>query len=707
MHSSDPSMLDQVRLFNVIAERTSDQLNSSSVGMKESYQKNQTAATFSIRSVDNNNNIDQILFILNCNGMTRDFEDFTRRHIPSVHPVHNVEHVMGISNRLYSDDDDDEFLLNNDHCDPKVHLVLHQGCNDQENTVRHHSLHHHDGTSISSNELQSNSPSSSTNSCPNTTTSSPYNMIRDDHHTLCKKFSSDTRSVALNSGDHSSSMLSQQLYHSSMSSHCGHSQHSCNTSDDIHTTSQNCDAAVESLSNHHPQIHSRSSNKNRSTRRTTEMLSNNINNKRFSVDSVMVVDCHDNLASSPSALSNDDHVIVSQNSSQRNELENNSTTQHHDSLIPVQPYKDFKTFEKCESTESSSSESEEEKRDKKKERKRKTKPTTVLSLNEDSSQKYHSFRDASVIVLSEVNKPLTATDLTKLIFERKLVKSAGKTPERTVAAMMYQEIKKKKNASTFSLFGSGLFGLTAWKATTSSSTVDHEDQDDSVSIYTSSSSKSFDVTTNSNPESHEIKDSTKKKRKKHMTNEKNRQTEEEVIAKRKPRRLIQHLPFKVLSGIANDEENVSISTPRKKKKDKREYVKDQDIGLTELSSKDLFSVYLSRLEAKEETKVHEDECFICKNGGELICCDFKCCTKVYHLECVGLTEIPSGDWVCPQHFCSECNSSSVVKKCFTCPYSVCDEHVSFMKDKIDLERFVCSHCKSLCEKHGLMSNSKH
>ena len=41
-------------------------------------------------------------------------------------------------------------------------------------------------------------------------------------------------------------------------------------------------------------------------------------------------------------------------------------------------------------------------------------------------------------------------------------------------------------------------------------------------------------------------------------------------------------------------------------------------------------------------KEHEDECFRCGEGGELVMCDRTGCTKVYHLHCLKLSKPPHG-----------------------------------------------------------------
>lgn len=48
---------------------------------------------------------------------------------------------------------------------------------------------------------------------------------------------------------------------------------------------------------------------------------------------------------------------------------------------------------------------------------------------------------------------------------------------------------------------------------------------------------------------------------------------------------------------------------------------------------------------------HQEFCRVCKDGGELLCCDS--CTSAYHTHCLNppLTEIPDGDWKCPRCGC--------------------------------------------------------
>ena len=59
-------------------------------------------------------------------------------------------------------------------------------------------------------------------------------------------------------------------------------------------------------------------------------------------------------------------------------------------------------------------------------------------------------------------------------------------------------------------------------------------------------------------------------------------------------------------------------------------------------------------EGKKKTNgaKHEDNCFFCDDGGELMCCE--ACTRVVHPECIGFERVPEEDW-----FCDACNKTGV------------------------------------------------
>jgi len=78
--------------------------------------------------------------------------------------------------------------------------------------------------------------------------------------------------------------------------------------------------------------------------------------------------------------------------------------------------------------------------------------------------------------------------------------------------------------------------------------------------------------------------------------------------------------------------------------------------------------------AKRPTLHHEDFCFICNDGGELLECT--ACPRVYHLDCVGLKDVPKGAYYCPWHACWECerkssNVGGTLFHCLTCPLAYC------------------------------------
>lgn len=89
-----------------------------------------------------------------------------------------------------------------------------------------------------------------------------------------------------------------------------------------------------------------------------------------------------------------------------------------------------------------------------------------------------------------------------------------------------------------------------------------------------------------------------------------------------------------------------------------------------------------RLELKKE---HDDECFRCGEGGELVMCDKTNCPKVYHLQCLNLAKPPHGKWLCPWHHCDVCGKLAT-KLCSECPNSFCQQHeqgvITLIKDSL-------------------------
>ncbi|XP_009301392.1 chromodomain-helicase-DNA-binding protein 3 isoform X1 [Danio rerio] len=59
----------------------------------------------------------------------------------------------------------------------------------------------------------------------------------------------------------------------------------------------------------------------------------------------------------------------------------------------------------------------------------------------------------------------------------------------------------------------------------------------------------------------------------------------------------------------------------------------------------------SGLGGEEEEDDHMEFCRVCKDGGELLCCDS--CPSSYHIHCLNppLPEIPNGEWLCPRCTC--------------------------------------------------------
>ncbi|KAG9344008.1 hypothetical protein JZ751_012484 [Albula glossodonta] len=97
------------------------------------------------------------------------------------------------------------------------------------------------------------------------------------------------------------------------------------------------------------------------------------------------------------------------------------------------------------------------------------------------------------------------------------------------------------------------------------------------------------------------------------------------------------------------------------------------IQATEVKGKKIKKKQKKRRARNEGKKRSEDECFRCGDGGQLVLCDKKGCTKAYHLSCLDRTKRPFGRWDCPWHHCDVCGKNSEVF-CQLCPNSFCKAH---------------------------------
>jgi len=100
--------------------------------------------------------------------------------------------------------------------------------------------------------------------------------------------------------------------------------------------------------------------------------------------------------------------------------------------------------------------------------------------------------------------------------------------------------------------------------------------------------------------------------------------------------------------------------------------------------------------AKEEGFEGDDYCFVCRDGGELMCCDS--CKKVYHPACLCLEKVPKGSWECPHHFCGVCRVrvEDPYRMCALCPTSFCPQHIppeiQVKTEALQLLEFLCPQC---------------
>ncbi|BDC35415.1 MAG: hypothetical protein EF806_00950 [Candidatus Methanoliparum thermophilum] len=86
------------------------------------------------------------------------------------------------------------------------------------------------------------------------------------------------------------------------------------------------------------------------------------------------------------------------------------------------------------------------------------------------------FKEAAYHVLGKKKRPLSAREITKIALKERLITSDGKTPDATMGAVIYTDIKQKGEKSLFVKVKRGLFGLREWGEET------HEEKDETIKI---------------------------------------------------------------------------------------------------------------------------------------------------------------------------------------------------------------------------------
>ncbi|KAH6814513.1 hypothetical protein C2S51_023531 [Perilla frutescens var. frutescens] len=61
------------------------------------------------------------------------------------------------------------------------------------------------------------------------------------------------------------------------------------------------------------------------------------------------------------------------------------------------------------------------------------------------------------------------------------------------------------------------------------------------------------------------------------------------------------------------------------------------------------------LKGTRHNRTNDYICSVCHYGGELVLCDL--CPSSFHTHCLGLKDVPDGDWFCPSCCCQICNKS--------------------------------------------------
>ncbi|KAI3984479.1 hypothetical protein MKX01_000142 [Papaver californicum] len=107
-------------------------------------------------------------------------------------------------------------------------------------------------------------------------------------------------------------------------------------------------------------------------------------------------------------------------------------------------------------------------------------------------------------------------------------------------------------------------------------------------------------------------------------------------------------------------------------------------------------------------RMNDDICSVCQYGGELVLCDR--CPSSFHLNCLGIKDLPDGNWFCPSCQCGICGQSEIggeteqlpEKEVIRCDQCNHEYHVGCVRKrglgKLDLKPNSSWFCCISCEK---------
>jgi restriction system protein len=87
----------------------------------------------------------------------------------------------------------------------------------------------------------------------------------------------------------------------------------------------------------------------------------------------------------------------------------------------------------------------------------------VSNSDDEKQGSYLSYKDAALRVLRQAKQPLSIQDITERAVSMELINPQGLTPDATMGAQLYMDIKRQGAASRFRKEGRNLFGLAEWE----------------------------------------------------------------------------------------------------------------------------------------------------------------------------------------------------------------------------------------------------